>query len=341
MYRNDKLTAVFFFSFYVYRIKGPSRDMLLAQKSMLESERDALVSMIEFNQQSQHQRRSQESLNKLQQRVNAAKSNQQNKTTAAMAARADCVSQNSDQYDETSTTTSGPCQRLKTAAEGAVGATFQHARTQSEYFSASFFLHSSEKYNNFLSIRIEAIERQLVHINEQLNKTNNNAYLGDIADSKEFRDLNKFLNVTEQNLDDEWEQFEYDSDSSHMSTTIQTLSLHVSQGAGVVLPGELVGIPAELGASRSLNFGLKVGDIKQAVNSASVKVSGEVLRVTIKRPWFKPSIFEDPKLFFVSFFTSRFVRMPCNLNFASLLLRSNYYIHRVMFNILWISDAAQ
>ena len=259
---------------------------------MLVSEQDALTTMIEFNQQNHHQHQRQESLNKLEQRVNATKSNQKNKTTAAMVARVNCVSQTSDQSTETNTATSGPCEKLNTAAEGAVGATFQHAQTQSQYFSASFFLGSSTKYNSFLSTRIEAIERQVEHINEQLDNTA--PYLGDIADSREFRDLNNILNETEQNLDDEWEQFEYDSDSSHVSTDIHTSSLSVGVGFGV-------GVPGEFSLGGSFNYGKSTGDIKQAVSSANLKVSGEVLRVTIKRPWFKPSIFENPLLFFVSF----------------------------------------
>ena len=41
-------------------------------------------------------------------------------------------------------------------------------------------------------------------------------------------------------------------------------------------------------------------DFQQDLNRASIKVSGELLRVTIKRPWFRPSLFENPSLFFVS-----------------------------------------
>ena len=273
--------------FFFYRIKGPSRDMLLAQKSMLESEKDALTSMIEFNQQNQDKGQSQTTLENLQREVDTAKSNQNNKTTAAMKARLDCVNQD----NSTTASSSDPCKNLKNTTESAVDASFQHAQLQSEYFSASFLLQSKERYNSFLETRIQAIENQLHDIDEMLNNTT--PYLGDIADSREFRDLNKIFNETEQNLDDEWEQFEYDSDSSHINTNMDSSSLNVAAGLGV-------GIPDGFGGQASVNYGKTTVDLQQAVNSASLKVSGELLRVTIKRPWFKPSIFEDPTLYFVS-----------------------------------------
>lgn len=265
--------------------------MLLARKSMLESEKNALTSMFNFNAQNQDQGQSKTSLDKLQQEVDAAKSNQENKTQEAMKARAACISQNYNQKNGSKTPESDACKNFKDSTGNAVDATFQHAQLQSEYFSASFFLQSKERYNSFLSTRIQAIEKQIAEVDEMLNNTT--PYLGGIADSREFQNLNKIMNETEQNLDDQWEQFEYDSDSTHIDTKMDSSSLNVGAGVGFAVPGEF-------GGQGSFNYGKTTADLKQAVNSASLKVAGELLRVTIKRPWFKPSIFEDPTLFFVS-----------------------------------------
>lgn len=261
--------------------------MLLAQKSMLESEKSALQSMIDFNKQNQGNSQSNTTLKNLQQKVDTAKSNQENKTNEAMRDRINCINQGSNQANSKN----DPCINLKASTEGAVDATFQHAQLQSEYFSASFLLQSKGQYNSFLGTRIQALENQLQDIDEMLNNTT--PYLGNIAESREFQDLNKILNETEQNLDDEWEQFEYDSDSSHIDTKQDSNSVNVAAGLGVGAPG--------FGVQASANYGKTTTDLQQAVNSASLKVSGEVLRVTIKRPWFKPSIFEDPELSFVSY----------------------------------------
>ena len=265
---------------------------------MLQSEMDVLNSTIKF--MSVGSDNSRQAVDALQKKVNYTTEKRDNATQEAIKARNECVQQSakegvpaeSDAPEKRAAgdiTSGDPCNKLKQATEGVVDATFQQAQAKSEFFSSSFLLNSNGKYESFLQSKIQSIEREIDEINEQLKDSQ--AYLGEVVDSKEFSALNKLGNETAQDLDSEWLQFEYDYDSSHIKTDQDTSSLNIAAGFSAGEPG------ASLAASGY--YGKSTADLKQALNSASLKASGELLRVTIKRPWFRPSLFENPAFYFV------------------------------------------
>ena len=273
--------------------------MLIARKSMLQSEMDALNATIHFI--SIGQDTANKTVDTLQKKVTYTTQKRDNATQEVVKARSECINQNAQKGVPTKTKkkraatdlTSDPCEHLKQATEGAVDATFQQAQASSELYSSSFLLNSNEKYESFMQSRITAIKRDIGEIEEQLNNLDKGqVYLGEIADSKEFKALNQLENQTVQDYDSEWLQFEYDYDSTHIDTSQDSSSLGVSAGFGGGIKG------ASLAASAY--YGKGTADLQQAVNSASLKASGELLRVSIKRPWFRPSLFENPVLYFVS-----------------------------------------
>lgn len=273
--------------------------MLLARKSMLESERDSLKTMISFSS-TNHQQET-DTMNQLEDKLNTSTQTRVNKTNAAMTSRMDCFSQNANQPppgDNTNTTvntptqSNSPCSNFKRANEEAVTATFQQAQVKSEYENAAFLLKSKDQFNTFLEGRISTIEREIKTLDGKLNDSS--PYLGGIVESREFNNLNSIWNETEQSLDDAWTVFEYESDSQHINTDQETHSLNVAASLGVSAPG------LKYGGQASAQYGKSTADLQQALNSANLKVSGEVLRVVIKRPWFKPSIFDTSSLSFVS-----------------------------------------
>ena len=264
--------------------------MLVARKSMLQSELDSLNTMVTFNTRNEAQ--ANKTLKALEDKLNSTSQERDNKTRAASSSLAECVSSNANQSDSgnTSSKSTPECNKFKQANGDAVTATFNQAQVRSEYESAAFLLNTKGQFNDFLSSRANSLKREIASIDVELAESK--PYLGGVADSKEFRDLNSLLNDTEQNLDDAWTAFEYDSDSSHIDSDQKTKSTTVSAGFGVGGPG--------LGIQAAGNYAKTTADLKQALNSANLKVSGELLRVVIKRPWFKPSIFQDPSLSFVS-----------------------------------------
>lgn len=290
-----------FYYYYNSRRTPVSRDMLIARRSMLQSERDVLNATIKFSSVGQDKAKA--AVDALSKKVNYTTERRDNATKELIKAQRDCAQQKA-QEDVPSTpkgkrTTSeppnNPCNDFKQATEGAVDATFQQAQASMEYFSSSFLLNSNNQYQSFLQSRISSIDNEISEINAQLEDLKESqVYLGEMADSKEFKALNELGNETVQDFDSEWMQFEYDSDSTHIHTDQDKSSLNVAAGFSV-------GVPAGASLSASGYYGKGTADLMQAVNSASLKASGELLRVTIKRPWFRPSLFENPVLYFVSY----------------------------------------
>ena len=264
--------------------------MLLARKGMLESERDALKTMIDFNNHNRD--RAEQTQNQLQGKLNSSTARRDEKTNQSISAMTECMNQSARQQAPNGSTRrpSSKCSKFKQANAEAVTATFQQAQVKFEYESAAFLLNSKGQLNIFLRTRLGSLNKEIKKIEKKLSLSR--PYLGEVVDSREFQDLNSVLNETEQNLDDAWTSFQYDSESSRTQTDTETNSWNVAVGLGV--GGKVFGVQV------SAHYGESTTDMRQSFNSANLKVSGQLLRVTIKRPWFKPSIFENPSLSFVS-----------------------------------------
>ncbi len=255
--------------------------MVLAKKSLVEAEISTLKTMISFSNVTKEE--TEGTLRQLNETVAVASLEQQNKTKEAIRAKYECLKANS---------TKGPaCMKLRAATEEAVDSTFTKAQASAQYQSIAFTLNSDKKFGSFLNARISSLQQELSELESELRHSE--PYLGPIADSRDFQNLNHLLNETEQNLDDNWLQFEYDSDSSHVKTSQESNSVNVVTRISA-------GYPLGLSFGLGVNAGKSDTDLNQAISSANVKVSGELLRVSVKRPWFKPSIFEDSTLSFVS-----------------------------------------
>ena len=276
-----------------YRDTPPSRDMLIAKRSMLRSELETLNATLRFTSQGQSE--AEEATNAMKQRVNYTSEKRDNATQAAVNARNACMSKRASNKTSTSTSTKkgkkDPCKTFQQEANSAVDATFQNAAASSEYFSASFLLKSNRQFQSFMDSRIDALERQISEINDQLEHLKpNQVYLGEIAESPDLKAIN---DTGEQDLDSQWLKFDYSSDSTNIDTEQETSSTTVSAG-----------VSANFGPKGSIglngHYGKGTSEMKNAFNSANLQASGELLRVFVKRPWFKPSLFDNPILNFVS-----------------------------------------
>ena len=264
--------------------------MLVAKRSMLQSELETLNATVRFV--SEGQQKAEQTTNALEQRVNYTSEKRDNATKAAVDARNECMNKKARNRTAPTRGKQDPCTKFKQSANSAVDATFQNAEASSEYFSASFLLTSNKQFQGFMQSRISALERQISEIDDQLdNLKENQVYLGEIAESAELNAINE---KGEQDLDSQWLKFDYSSDSTHIDTEQETSSLAVAAG-----------ITADLGLKGNIglagHYGKGTSEMKNAFNSANLQASGELLRVFIKRPWFKPSLFDNPILNFVSF----------------------------------------
>ena len=257
--------------------------MILAKKSLLESEISTLTTIIAYSNSPQNN--AQSTLNILNRAATEASKEQTNKTKEAMKVRNDCLHSMASSGHSSDT-----CKKLKNATGKAIDTTFTKAQVSMQYQSAAFTLSSGKVSNSFLQSRVSTLKHKLAELDSELRRTE--PYLGNILDTYHFRDLNQLLSESGQNLDDEWLQFQYSSDSENTSSSKEINSKTLATGLSVGIPGVSAGL--------GFNTGKSDTDLDMAISSASVKVSGELLRVTIKRPWFKPSIFEDESLYFVS-----------------------------------------
>ena len=99
-------------------------------------------------------------------------------------------------------------------------------------------------------------------------------------------------NITNEYKNDQWLQFEYDSKSSSSSQD-DSHSFSSSSSSGGV-DGFF------FGSSSSSYSQTEERDHEYKLSKSDMKVKGELLRVNIKRPWFRPEIFHEPGLTYVS-----------------------------------------
>ena len=159
--------------------------------------------------------------------------------------------------------------------------------------SQAFFLYQHANYYNQSKDFINYLQKEKAALDVQGQKihallSDTGPYLGGILDSSQLT----VANITDAHKDDQWMQFEFDYDSYQMNkndeetseSIVAHMSFHVLFFSG--------------GGDYSYNKNTE--DHNQKFSKSSMRVKGEFLRVNIKRPWFKPEIFENPELTYVS-----------------------------------------
>ena len=96
----------------------------------------------------------------------------------------------------------------------------------------------------------------------------------------------------------QWLEFEFDSEEYESQETKNTYSRYAGATGGAKFFGFKI-------ASASAGAGISGRDLEREMNQVNLKAKGKLLRVNIKRPWFKPEVFDDRNLEFVSYTTAR------------------------------------
>ena len=98
--------------------------------------------------------------------------------------------------------------------------------------------------------------------------------------------------VINSRKEDKWLQFEFDSkemDANSQYTSIRTRSVYKRRRRGWF---------SSSSTTRTTTYTNQ--QFESEMNQADLKAKGKLLRVHIKRPWFKPEVFDERKLNFVS-----------------------------------------
>ena len=266
--------------------------MLISKKSLFQSQRDVLRTILEYNT-SDGSNGTNPVVDISMKKANYSTEKRNNATREALTVRSNCLSKNVEQIKpkQKSAATEDPCEKFKNAVDDVVSTTLQQAQAYSELLTLSFLLKADGWYEYYLRSKIQSIDRKIEKINSQLyDSQDQSVYLGVIADS--VLALNQLDTDPSKGGGNNWMQFEF----SHISSKQETNKVTTKVTTGLEISAKFNNVTF----TASSKPGVEVGVVNDALKRSNVKISGELLRVTIKRPWLQPSLFENPTLYFVS-----------------------------------------
>lgn len=136
----------------------------------------------------------------------------------------------------------------------------------------------------------EAINQVVQLLEEQISALQEKLATADIKFSHLARDAQHAADSQDQ-LDSKWLSFSFNSEHEKRSSTKKASRSSSSLSVGFSAGGGLWSVKGSYSRSTSRSE----SSFEASMNSANVLVSGQLLRVTIKRPWFRPSIFKNPQ----------------------------------------------
>ena len=175
------------------------------------------------------------------------------------------------------------CKAFSKSSDAAIASLLKasHAYTRREivsYFAADGgYISSLESEANHLKDEISRIQALLVEASSFIDGLSSHISVA---------------NITDEYKSDQWLQFKYDSTSSSSSQDSSHSFSSSSSGGGF---GGFF-----FGSSGSSYSRSEEQTHENKLAKCNMTVKGELLRVNIKRPWFKPEIFDEPGLTYVS-----------------------------------------
>lgn len=100
-------------------------------------------------------------------------------------------------------------------------------------------------------------------------------------------------NLSDTYKDDNWLEFSFDSTEDYGNTDQSSSSESISASGGIHILFFHIG--------GSYTHSKQTSHFDQQLASSQMKAKGKLLRVNVKRPWFKPEVFEDPQLNYVRY----------------------------------------
>jgi hypothetical protein len=141
---------------------------------------------------------------------------------------------------------------------------------------------------NSYELARDALNQTALKIDEQINALKARLASTDIKFSHLARDAQHAADTQDQ-LDSRWLQFSFDSSRQTQSS----FSSYAAKSSRIAASGGARGLFWRASASFSYSRSSTESSFEASMNSAQTQVSGELLRVTIQRPWFRPSLFRS------------------------------------------------
>ena len=264
-----------------FREQRPSRDQLQLMLGKLQSRLDAVESSINFvnNIQSDSDSASiRQHLENLKNNLNGIKGDAKDNVKDYIRSMYQCMT------DETGV--GEQCKALKNSINSTLASLVDEANAFASLETFSYLIQANSGYINSLTSEANRLKNEISRINSLLGEAS--SYLGGLTEAAPLA----IANLTDEYKDDQWLQFDFSSTSAN---TEQDDSHEYSKAYG---GGGFHFFFFGGGSSSNSESEKKTHAYKLA--KADIAVKGELLRVNIKRPWFKPQVFDDPGLNFVS-----------------------------------------
>ena len=178
------------------------------------------------------------------------------------------------------------CSNYDEQRESAIIAIMEEAEALSTYQYGNYF-SDPQMFTKYLTQEKGRLQNQLGKIEAQLGISS--PFLGGILDANQLA----VANLSDSNRDNQWLQFDYDHRSFFRDENREKTSQSIQASFSVHF------LFFHLGGG-SYSYNKNTDDFAQKLASSNMRVKGELLRVNIKRPWFKPDLFDVPDFTFVS-----------------------------------------
>ena len=149
-------------------------------------------------------------------------------------------------------------------------------------------VHDIDYQVNSYKLAREALNETAVEIEEEIKVLKQRLAKTDIKFSHLARDAQHAADTQEQ-LDSKWLSFSFDSKKDTSSSFSTASSRHSRVASSFKARGWFWSASGSVSHSRSSSS----SSFSATMNSAQTLVSGQLLRVTVQRPWFRPSLFKS------------------------------------------------
>ena len=261
-------------SMFVFREQKLSRDQLQIILGRLQSKLDTVDATIKHVKSTGNTAKVTANVNTLNGTFNTAKTTAKTGIENYIGNMYKCMMEASGSGTD--------CKAFSKSSDAAVASLLKesHAYTRREIFS--YFVDGGY---------ISSLESEASHLKDEISRIQ--ALLVDASSSIDGLSSHiSVANITDEYKSDQWLQFKYDSTSSSSSQESSHSFSTSSSGGGF---GGFF-----FGSSGSSYSRSEEQAHENKLAKCNMTVKGELLRVNIKRPWFKPEIFDEPGLTYVS-----------------------------------------
>ena len=259
-----------------FREQRPSRDQLQIMLGKLQSRLDAIEATIDYVN---HIPSSVSSyIHALIANFNTTKSKTKADVQSYIDSMYKCMTDKTGIEDD--------CKRFGGGTDSTIKSLLSEANAFARSAIFSYLSQPNGGYTDSLRSEANRLKGEMSRIYSLLGEAS--PYLGGLTDASPLA----IANLTDEYKDDQWLQFEYNSasSSSRQDDSYEYSSSSTSGGFHFFFFG---GGGSSYSQSEERTH-------EYALATANLTVKGELLRVNIKRPWFKPEIFDDPGLTYVS-----------------------------------------